>query len=90
MLFGDATERHLSCLVDSPSPERFRERVTNVREHTTVSREMAVETFEDALSEWAAATEGEWSESELARARERADEKYRSEAWNRNREDTVA
>ncbi|HET7324174.1 MAG TPA: biotin/lipoate A/B protein ligase family protein [Halococcus sp.] len=87
ILFAEATERHLGAFVDSPSPERFRERVTNIREHADVSREEAVRAFEDALAAWAGAEEGEWSDDELDRARERAQVKYESTAWNHNRVD---
>ena len=87
ILFADATERHLACFADPPSTERFRERVTNVREQTKVSREQAVTAFEDALADWADAEEGTWTDDELDRARERAREKFASDSWNRDRED---
>jgi lipoate-protein ligase A len=90
VLFLDATERHLGTFVDPPSSERFRERVTNIREQHDVNRETAVEAFEDALAAWADAEEGEWTDAELDRARERAREKYESNAWNRDREDPTA
>ena len=89
-LFSDATERHLECFVDPPSPERFRKRVTNVREHAAVTREETVQAFEEAFTEWADAEVGAWSEDELDRSRERAREKYESVAWNRNRTDPLA
>lgn len=90
VLFSDATARHLSCFVDPPPAERFRDRVTNVREHRDVPRDEAVGAFEDALSAWADAEVGEWTDAELDRARERASEKYESTAWNRRREDPLA
>lgn len=90
VLFTDATERHLAAFTDPPSPERFDERVTNIREQVDVCREAAVSAFENALFEWADAEEGEWRDDELDRARERAREKYDSEDWNRNREDPTA
>ena len=90
ILFDETTERHLSCFAEPPSAEQFRQRVTNIREQTDVSREAAVETFENVLAEWTDADEGEWSDEELDRARERAREKYASEGWNRRREDPVA
>lgn len=51
-----------------------------------VDREEVVDAFETALQEWADAEEGAWTDDELARAEEIADEKYRSEAWVRERE----
>lgn len=90
VLFADATGRHLKCFVDPPSAERFHERVTNICEQSDVGRETAVEAFEDALAAWADAEDGEWTDEELDRARERAREKYESDAWNRDREDPTA
>lgn len=87
VLFADATERHLTAFRDPPSTERFRERVTNIREQVDVSRDGTVRAFEESLADWADAEESEWSDGELDRARERAHEKYESAAWNRNRED---
>lgn len=89
VLFADAAETHLDCFVDSPSPEAFRERVTNLEAQVDVSRAEAVAAFEDALGEWADADEGDWTDDELARARERAEEKFSSVAWNRDREDPI-
>lgn len=90
VLFSDDTERHLNCFIDSPLPERFRERVTNIREHRDVNRTAAVGAFENALSAWADAEVGEWRDDELDRARERARKKYESDDWNRNRADPTA
>ncbi|MFC7194047.1 hypothetical protein ACFQL4_04250 [Halosimplex aquaticum] len=41
----------------------------------------------EALRTWANAHEGTWSDAELAAARERADEKFAAERWNRDRDD---
>lgn len=90
VLFSDAVETHLDCFVDSPNPETFRERVTNLREQRDLERGTAVEAFEDALEEWADAEAGEWTDDELARARTRVEEKYDSPAWNRDRTDPTA
>lgn len=79
-------ERHLGTFLDAGTPpERFRERVTGIAEEAGIDREGAVATLEDALAEWADATEGEWTQDELDRARERADEKYASGDWVRRR-----
>jgi lipoate-protein ligase A len=90
ILFDDATERHLACFADPPSPERFDERVTNVREQVDVGREAAVTAFEESLADWADAEEGEWDGEELDRARKRARKKFASDDWNRRREDPTA
>ncbi len=83
--FARATERHLSTFADPPGPEAFRDRVTSVREQAGVDREEAVEVLEAALGEWVDADEGNWTDAELDRARERAERKYASEAWTRER-----
>ncbi|RJS98268.1 biotin/lipoate A/B protein ligase family protein [Halococcus sp. IIIV-5B] len=90
VLFSDAVETHLDCFVDSPNPETFRERVTNLREQRDLERERAVEAFEAALGKWADADVGEWTDDELALARARVEEKYDSPAWNRDRVDPTA
>jgi len=78
--------RHLSTFADpAVSPEQFRERVTGIDDHADVSREEVVTTVEDALAAWTGAEEGEWTDAELDRARERAKEKYESEEWTRRR-----
>jgi lipoate-protein ligase A len=64
----------------------FRERVTGIDEHADCSREEAVETLTETLAEWADADVGEWTDEELARARERVDEKYADDGWVRERE----
>ena len=80
------TEDHLGVFAGHDvSPEAFRERVTGIREESGISRERAVEELESALSTWADATPGTWTDEELARARERAKEKYASNEWVRRR-----
>lgn len=81
-----APDRHLAVFADhGVTPQTMRERVTGIREHVDVTRSAAVRALETALAEWADADEGKWTDEELARARDRADEKYASEAWTRNR-----
>jgi lipoate-protein ligase A len=83
--------RHLACFTtDSVSVSAFEERVTAVDEHAAVDRAEAVATLEDAFAAWADADEGDWSAAELSRARERASDKYASEAWTRDRTDPTA
>ena len=81
------TEKHLGTFADSPSTDAFQDRVTSIREQCGVDRETVVETFEETLAEWTEASVGEWSDEELARARERAERKYASDAWTRERTD---
>ena len=82
--FRATPDDHLAAFdepgVDGPT---FRDRVAGIEESTGVSREEAVETFTGTLAEWADADEGAWTEDELARADERAREKYANEEWVR-------
>jgi len=88
--FSVDAQRHLACFADPPvSPDEFRERVTGIDEHADVDRETVVETLEATLSEWAGATEGEWTDGEHERAAEIADRKFATEAWTREREDPL-
>lgn len=80
-------EAHLAVF-ETPDvpPERFSERVAGITDLVDASREEAVEAFTAALSEWCDAEEGAWTEAELQRAEEIADEKYRTEGWVRERD----
>ena len=80
-------ERHLAVFADADdvTPAAFRERVTGIADHADVSRSEAVEALEAALRDWADATEGDWTDDELERARERAGEKYANDEWTRRR-----
>jgi len=83
-----ATERHLACFTDpGTTPAEFEDRVTSVREQVGASREAVVDALESALEAWADAEVGEWTDDELARARERADEKYEYDPWVRDGDD---
>ncbi|KYH27615.1 lipoate-protein ligase A subunit 1 [Halalkalicoccus paucihalophilus] len=89
--FDSLPERHLSAFANpETTPEEFAGRVTSLREHGVDDRERAVEALEEALRDWAGAEEGAWGDDELAAARERADRKFASEAWNRDGEDPLA
>ena len=84
--FASDPGRHLAPFAtDEVTPAAFRERVTAVDEYAAVDRETAVTALEDALAAWADADEGEWTDAELARARERAREKYGNDSWTRDR-----
>jgi lipoate-protein ligase A len=92
--FACVPEAHLAVFAGGVTPEEFGERVTSIREQADGAtdavgerdRASAVRAFEDALGEWADAEEGEWTDDELDRARERASGKYEAEDWNRDRE----
>ena len=75
--------RHCGCFAGKPDPDEFRERVGAIDEYVDVSRAEAVETLRSTLAEWADAPDGSWTDAELDRAREIADEKYRSDEWVR-------
>jgi lipoate-protein ligase A len=81
-----AVDAHLAVFADhGVTPDAFRERVTGIREESGIDRAEAVETLESTLSTWADATPGQWTDEELSRARERAQEKYASDEWVRRR-----
>ena len=83
--------RHLATFEDpGVTPGEFRERVTTIREQSGVSRARAVEAVEESLREWVDAEEDSWTSGEVERARERAREKYASDAWARGRENPLA
>lgn len=88
--YARETERHLAAFTDPPDATAFRERVTAVREQTSIDRADAVTAVETALAEWAGVTDGEWTEDERRRARERAQRKYANDAWTRERTDPTA
>ena len=81
-----APDAHLGVFADPGiDAERFRERVTSIHEEAGIGREDAVTALEDALAEWCDARVGEWTDDELAAARELADEKYATDDWTRER-----
>ena len=87
--YAPATESHLGVFAASLDADRFRERVTSIREQRGIDRETAVSALETALADWTDAVEGGWTEAELARARDLAEQKYASDRWTREREDTT-
>jgi lipoate-protein ligase A len=98
---SDAGRQLAPFATDEVTPAAFRERVTAIDEHADIDRAGAVAALEDALATWTDADQGGWTDAdqggwtdadqggwtdaELARARERAREKYEAEAWTRNR-----
>jgi len=90
LTFERQVERHLGVFADHDvTPDQFRERVTDVREWADATREEVVAALEDALSNWADAADGDWTDNELTRARKRARKKYVSTDWTRRHEDPM-
>ncbi|MFC4358477.1 biotin/lipoate A/B protein ligase family protein [Halobium salinum] len=88
LTYSVRAEPHLGVFSEpGVSPERFRERVTGIEEHTDASRADTVGSVEDALGDWADAEAGSWTDAELNRAEELAAEKYASEEWVRRTAD---
>ncbi|ERH11044.1 MAG: lipoate-protein ligase A [halophilic archaeon J07HX64] len=87
--YAPRVERHLGVFDTDLDADRFRDRVTSVREQTGIERETAVAALEGALGEWADASEGEWTDAELERAADLVDQKYGTDRWVREREEPV-
>ena len=93
LTFSVEAERHLATFVDPPvSTDAFRERVVGMDDLVDVARDDAVAAVTDALAAWAGegpdttvTADATWTDDELARARELADRKYRSDEWVRSR-----
>jgi lipoate-protein ligase A len=84
-------ERHLGTFAtDEVTTGQFTDRVTSIHEQSGVDRTEAVAALESALQKWAEARVGEWTDDELDRAREIAERKYASDAWNRDRTDPLS
>ncbi|WP_049893034.1 lipoate--protein ligase family protein [Natronococcus jeotgali] len=79
-------DHHVDVFDTDVTADTFVDRVTSIREQTSLDRETAVETVADSLREWCGATDGEWREDELEAARDLADRKYGADAWVRDRE----
>ena len=85
LTFSLRPERHLGVFDDhGVDPATFRDHVTAIDRHTAAPRHVAVRAIERALGQWAGAYEGSWSQLELNRARELAEEKYGTDAWVRD------
>lgn len=74
-------ERHCGCFTGDPDPAAFRERVGAIDECVDADRPDVVATLRSTLKEWAEADEGEWSDAERERARERATATYATDKW---------
>ena len=62
---------------------------TGVRSDSDLQRSRFVSELEDALAEWADATEGEWTDDEQRRTREFVEAKYGNDEWVRERNDPM-
>jgi lipoate-protein ligase A len=90
LTYDRRTERHLATFADTDvDPATFDDRVTSIREAAGIDRATAVRTLEDTLAEWGDADEGGWTPAEVAAGRERAREKFATDAWVRDREDPL-
>ncbi|MFB6118205.1 biotin/lipoate A/B protein ligase family protein [Halosegnis sp.] len=87
--FRAEPERHLDCFAtDAVTPADFGDRVTSLEEQNpALTRRETVDALTAALADWAGAETGSWTDEERAFAERRADEKYRAEAWTRERTD---
>ncbi len=84
LTYSVLADRHLSTFsTPTADADAFGERVTGIDEHVDTSRTAAVRAVETALAEWCDASEGSWTDEELARGRERAAEKYETDEWVR-------
>ncbi len=90
LTFERATERHLGTFTADLDRGAFEGRVTSVHEQAGADREATVAALEAALGDWANAYEGTWTDAELERARQRADRKFATEEWTRDRVDPTA
>jgi len=76
-------ERHCGCFTDTPDADAFRERVGAIDEYVDIERADVIERLRATLADWIDAEEGEWTDSERVRARERAQSKYATDEWVR-------
>lgn len=82
-------ERVTSICERSDIPQRSEPegRTVGPLDSLDAERAHAVRTVEEALADWADAKEGEWTDGEQERARERAETKYATDVWTRHHED---
>lgn len=84
--FARETERHLGVFSESDvTPAEFEGRVTSVREQAGIDRAAAVDALESALGDWAGAEVRGWTDAELERAEEIAEEQFADDDWTRRR-----
>lgn len=81
-------ETQLGCFANpETSAKAYRDRVTSINEQVGLTRENAVRTLKETLTAWTDASQGKWSDEEIAKAKELAETKYRSDAWVKDRSD---
>jgi len=84
LTYATAPATHLECFADpGVTPAEFAGRVTGVTDHVDCDRQGFVAAVTQALTAWADATPGDWTDDELATAETLAAEKYRDPAWVR-------
>ncbi|MGA9402313.1 lipoate--protein ligase family protein [Haladaptatus sp.] len=89
--FALDAKRHLSTFANpETTAAQFHERVTTINEEVSIDRADAVTAVEEALGDWGDAADGEWTDDEVARAREHAKAKFESEPWTQRHEDPTA
>ena len=84
-----AVGSHLGVFDADLDADRFRDRVTGIREQRGITRESAVSALEEALGDWADASEGAWTDAELERAGELVEQKHGTDRWVRDREEST-
>jgi lipoate-protein ligase A len=97
LTFSTNPERHCACFTgaagdadqrtNGPDPDAFDDRVGGIDEYADIDRTEVVDALSAALTEWADADEGAWTDEELARARDLAERKHETDAWTRDGED---
>jgi lipoate-protein ligase A len=88
LTYAGRADRHLAVFSGHDvTVDAFDERVGAIEDYTDRSRAEAVDSLTDALATWADADGGAWTDDELTRARDRAEKKYATESWTRDRED---
>jgi lipoate-protein ligase A len=88
LTYAGRPTRHLAAFADHDvTVEAADERVGSIEGYADRSRTEAVESLTDALGAWADADDGEWTNDELASARERAERKYAADSWTRDCDD---
>jgi lipoate-protein ligase A len=93
LTFSTTPERHCGCFTGDPDPAAFSERVGGIDEYADCSRSDAVDGLRQALVEWVETEHGGtirdegWTDGERTRARARAEEKFATAAWTRDRTD---
>ena len=92
LTFETSPERHCACFTGDTDSDAFADRVGGIEEYVDCTRPEAVATLRAALVDWiedrGGVIEAEgWTDEELDRARERAKEKFASDAWTCERTD---